>query len=108
MAEKETKNEPKELIEATPEEIEKIEAEVMDVVEEVEKPSAPEEKSDEKSKSGFKNKLISLIKVSFFSSMLFWLRNSSFTALNNLRQRIISWLSGGRKINWKLGCLSRE
>ncbi|MFH1425773.1 MAG: 30S ribosomal protein S5 [archaeon] len=37
MAEKETKNEPKDLIEATPEEIEKVETEVKEIIEEVEK-----------------------------------------------------------------------
>jgi small subunit ribosomal protein S5 len=39
MAEKETKNDPKDLVEATPEEVEKIEVAVKEVIEEVEKPT---------------------------------------------------------------------
>jgi len=47
MAEKETKNEPKDLIEATPEEIEKVEKEQKEIIEQVEK---PEEQTEAPSK----------------------------------------------------------
>jgi len=56
MAEKETKNAPKDLVEATPEEIEKVETEVKEIIEEVETKEEPKEKPKEEPKYGSRDR----------------------------------------------------